>query len=119
MTTYTYTGNQYTNIPATTGTTFGPLDLVGGNTSTAANNITNDASRVTIMAIVVRSYSASMTFDLNKVASDGTPTVVANFTPTSTGSIDFGPYGIEFNSGWSITQGATAGTLSVVWTRIV
>ena len=49
MTTYTYTGNQYTNIPATTGTTFGPADLVGGNTSTAANNITNDAKRVTIM----------------------------------------------------------------------
>lgn len=115
MTHFTYTGSAYTNITNTAGAYY-PLNETGASTGTVGSSATLNAKRVAIHAIVVRSYTASMTFDLNTYDPAGpTTTLVASFSPTATGSFDFGPIGIELPFGWSLTQGATSGTVTVIW----
>lgn len=115
MTHFNYTGSAYTTIAASAGTYY-PSNETGGNTSTAASSYTLNAKRVVIHAIVVRSYAAGMTFELYTYDPAGpTSTLVASFSPTSTGSFDFGPIGMELPFGWSLVQGATAGAVTVIW----
>lgn len=115
MTHFNYTGSAYTNIAASAGTYY-PSNETGSNTTTASSSYTLNAKRVIIHSIVVRSYAAGMTFDLYTYDPAGpTSTLVASFSPTSTGSFDFGPIGMELPFGWSLVQGATSGAVSVYW----
>jgi hypothetical protein len=113
----TYTGASYTNIANTAGSTFYPSTENGATTPTAGSSFTADAKRVIIYAIVVRTFSAGTTaFTLQ--AHDGTE--IAAITPTGPGTLSFGPVGIDINSGWRLTQGAsTASTLLVIWKKVV
>ena len=115
MTHFNYTGSAYTSIAASAATYY-PTNEIGGNTTTAGSSYLLNAKRVAIHSIVVRSYAAGMTFELNTYDPSGpTTTLVASFSPTATGSFDFGPIGIELPFGWSLTQGATSGAVSVIW----
>lgn len=117
MISITYTGAAYTNIAATAGSTFYPTNETGTSNSTAGDNITINAKRVVIYAIVVRTYTASTTaFTLQTHGG----TEITSITPTGPGTISFGPIGLEVNAGWRLTQGATtASTLLVIWKQVV
>lgn len=109
----TYTGAAYTNIAAGAGTVY-PSGESGATTATAGSSFTLGAKRVVIFAIVVRAYTAGMTFTLETHGG----TEIAAFAPTSSGTISFGPIGLEINDGWRLTQGATNNNLMVVWKEI-
>lgn len=107
-------GNSYTNIPNTNSTTYWPADDVGGNV-TATGGTLATATTVVIKSIVVRVFNSGGSFTLK----DHSGNVIALFTPTAAGTFSFGKDGIRINSGWSLTQEATAGgQLMVVWKRL-
>ena len=109
----TYTGAAYTNV-SSSDTTVYPSGEIGATTTDAGSSFTVGAKRVIIFAIVVRAYTASMTFTLETHSG----TEIAAFAPTAAGTISFGPIGMEINNGWRITQGATKNNLMVVWKEI-
>ena len=113
----TYTGAAYTNVAATAGSTFYPSSETGSTTGTNTSSFTADAQRVVIYAIVVRTFSAGTTAFTLQTHSG---TEIAAITPTGPGTISFGPIGLDINSGWRLTQGATtASTLLVIWKKVV
>jgi len=109
----TYTGAAYTNIAAGAATVY-PSGEIGATTTDAGSSFTLGAKRVIIFAIVVRAYTASMSFTLETHSG----TAIAAFAPTAAGTISFGPIGMEINDGWRLTQGATNNNLMVVWKEI-
>lgn len=109
---FTYTGGSYTYIADTGvggGYTGYPSNHVGGITTTAGDSVLANASGTNILAVVVTKVGSGT------ITIENAATVFA-VTPTATGTISFGPLGLDMNIGFRVSVPASCtNNLLIIW----